>query len=608
MTGDQYSLSVVLVLTLLLFIQGRWRQDLVAWLMLMVATILGLVEADDVWKGLSHSAVVSVAAVLVLSKSLTSAGVVDWAAKPLERVASRPRLLLAGLTTITAVLSGFINNVGALALLMPVAIRLAKESSKPVSMYLMPLAFASLLGGMTTLIGTPPNLIVAGFRQQTGVRAFSMFDFASVGVIVAFAGVVFLTTIGWRLVPKRGARVSGAELFKIGPYLTEVKVPEKCPLAGKSVGDAASHEVQILSVVRGERRFAAPSAYLRLREGDVLVLMGAGEAIERFAKDKGLEVVQRADPQNEQAKKNEGGERGDPPAPPEELAESKEVGLGEAVVRPTSWIIGSFAASLRLRHRFGINLVGVAREGSRREPRLDSTRFQAGDVLLLQGPREDLPARIADLDCLPLAERPLAIGNATKRWRAVAVFSAGIFSVAVGFLPAPVAFVSAAVVMVLVRVIAVREAYDAIEWPVLSLLAAMIPLGLAIETTGLAQLIADRALWIAGFAPVWAVIAAILVVTMFLSDLVNNAAAAVLMCPIALGVAKGLNASADPFLIATAIGASCAFLTPVGHQSTLLVMGPGGYRFGDYWRCGIVLELLIAFVAVPGIMYFWPPR
>jgi len=605
MTAPQITLTVLLLAALGLFIWGKWRQDLVAWLALMAAALAGLVAPDQVWLGLAHPAVVSVGAVLVLSGAMANSGVVDWAVRPLGRAAKRPMLLMIALTATVAAVSAFINNVGALALLMPVAIRLARDSGRPASVYLMPLAFASLLGGMTTLIGTPPNLIVAGFRERTGHPPFAMFDFALVGVPVAVAGVVYLVALGWRLVPRRPTRVGSEELVQLAPYLTEATVTAKSTIVGVPTGRAIPKDVQLLSVVRGEDRRPSPSRFFTLREGDVLVMMGSAEAIEAFAKETLLSVAHPA-PAEEPA---------DPAgrAPSAvirdaaALVQSKDIGLAEAVVSPTSRLIGGSAASLHLRDRSGVNLLALAREGSRRETRLASARFRAGDVLLLQGLRDELPAIIADLGCLPLAERSLTIGQKSARWRAVAIFGAAIIAVGAGWVPMSVAFVTAAVIMVIARAMTIRQAYEAIDWPILALLAAMIPLGTAIETTGLASHVANAALWAGTFAPPWAIVAILLVATMFLSDLVNNAAAAVMMCPIALGVAHGLGASPDPFLIAVAIGASCAFLTPVGHQSNLLVMGPGGYRFGDYWRCGIILEAIITLVAVPAIMLAWPP-
>jgi di/tricarboxylate transporter len=588
MTWSAAALAAILVLTLVLFIWGRWRPEIVALAALLAATLLDIIPVDATFSGLSHPAVVTVGAVLVLSQAITSSGLINVAARPLERIRNHPLLLLAGLTLAVAVLSSVINNVGALAVIMPLTIRLARDSGWPVSRYLMPLAFGSLLGGMTTLIGTPPNLIVSGFRTTAIGEPFRFFSFAPVGVVVAITGITFLVLLGWRLVPAR-SRVSSEELIKVGRYLTEARIAEKSPAIGQLITDAVPADVQVISLIRGKRRISAPSPYRSLAEGDLLVMIGESEAIEGFTRDQRLELVG----QDDEAKA--------------ELIESDEVGLAEAVVTPASRIIGRSAASLRLRDRHGINLLGIAREGTRLGPRLGEMRFRAGDVLLVQGPRDEMLSQLAEFGCLPLAERAIGLGQAERRWRALAIFAGSITVVALGWIAPPVGFTIAALLMILTGVISIRQAYTAIDWPILLLLAAMIPVGLAIQTTGLAGLTADAAMAAAGFSPVWIMLGLVLVITMFLSDLVNNAAAAVMMCPIALGIATGLEASPDPFLLAVAIGASCAFLTPIGHQSNLLVMGPGGYRFGDYWRLGLVLEALIVVVAVPALMLFWPP-
>ncbi|MCW5753150.1 MAG: SLC13 family permease [Phycisphaeraceae bacterium] len=590
MTLEAGLLSGLLVLALAAFIWGRWKPEIVALAALMSAAILGLVSHDAAFAGFGHPAVITVGAVLVLSQGLTTSGLIGGLTRPLERLQKRPILLLSGLTLTVALLSGFINNIGALAVLMPVAIRLARESGKPVSMYLMPLAFGSLLGGMTTLIGTPPNLIVSGFRLNAVGEPFRFFDFTPVGATVAAAGIVFILAAGWRLVPRRSSRVTSEDLIKVGRYLTEATVGEKSPVVGRRLREVAPREVQILSIIRGKDRIPAPSAMRTLKADDLLVMIGESNAIEQFVKEHKLELVGQNDEINP------------------ELIESDDVGLAEAVVMPDARIVGASAASLRLRNRFGINLLGIAREGSRLGTRLADTRFKPGDVLLVQGSRSELLSDMADFGCLPLAERTIGLGQVDRRWRALAIFLAAIVSVAVGWLSAPVAFAAGALLMVLSGVLSLRQAYAAMDWPILILLAAMIPVGLAIETTGLAGAISQTTLAMTSFAPIWLLLACVLVATMFLSDLVNNAAAAVMMCPVALAVAAGVQASPDPFLLAVAVGASCAFLTPIGHQSNLLVMGPGGYRFGDYWRLGLVLELIIAVVAVAALMLFWPPR
>lgn len=587
MTIQTAVLGAALILGLALFVWGRWKPEVVALALLLGLTAAGIVPAEEAFAGFAHPAVITVGAILVVSGALTRAGVVDALARPLDRVKSRPFLLLTGLMLTVAALSSLMNNVGALALLMPVAIRLARDSGRPASAYLMPLAFASLLGGMTTLIGTPPNLIVSGFRAQTGDAPFGFFDFALVGVPVAAAGIVLIAALGGRLVPARSGTVSSDELFKVGRYLTEASVPAKSPAAGATLRSLAPEDVQVLSIVREDGRIIAPSPHRPLKEGDQLVMMGESEAIDRFIKEQQLELI---------------GQEGSVEA---SLIESDGAGLAEAVVSPGSRLISGTAASLRLRERHGINLIGIAREGARLGTRLSQTKFRAGDVLLVQGDRNEMYGELEELGCLPLADRALGIGMAAKRWTALGVFGGAIALVASGLLGAAVAFMLAALLMVVLRVITLRQAYSVIDWPVLILLAAMIPVGLAIESTGLAELISAAAVSASGFLPAWAMVAAMLVATMFLSDLVNNAAAAVMMCPIALGVARGLEASPDPFLLAVAIGASCAFLTPIGHQSNLLVMGPAGYRFGDYWRLGLALEACIAVVAVPLLMLFW---
>ena len=588
MVLQRWLLAGLLVATLLLFLWGRYRHDLVAVLALVTGALVGLVPAKSAFVGFGHPAVITVAAVLVVSQALAASGLVELACRPVQRLAHRPLALLAGLTVTVTVLSAFINNVGALALLMPVAIRLARDSGRSPSFFLMPLAFGSLLGGMTTLIGTPPNLIVSGFRAEAAGEPFGLLAVAPVGGLVAAGGVLLLVLWGWRLVPQRESRVGSAELMRVGPYLTEVTVRPGSSAAGKTLSELALEDVQVLAVVRGDVRITAPGARRTLREGDLLVLSGESEAIEALTRARQLDLV------------------GQEESALAALLENEDTILVEAVVRPGAPIVGRSARSLNLRSRHGIHLVGIAREGARIGARLASTPLKAGDVLLVQGTRDGLLPELSDLGCLPLAEREITLGQTPRRLTALGVFAASLGVVAFGWVSAPIAFTAGAVLMVLLGVISLRQAYAAIDWPVIVLLGALIPVGLAIETTGLAGLIADGAISLGQIAPGWVVVGALLVASMFLSDLVNNAAAAVMMCPIALAVAKGLGASPDPFLLAVAIGASCAFLTPVGHQSNLLVMGPGGYRFGDYWRVGLALEALIVAIAVPALALFWP--
>lgn len=580
----------VLAGALVLFVSGRWRYDVVALLALLAVTLTGIVPGPEAFAGFGHPAVVIVASVLVVTRGLLNAGVVGLIARGVSRVGDRRTLQVGSVTGLTTVISGFVSSVAAAAILMPVAIRLARTRGTPPSCLLMPLAFGSLLGATITLIGSAPNIIIATFRAEAGTLPFRMFDYTPVGAGVAAAGVLFIALIGWRLIPVRKGEASRDELFHIEDYMTEVRVPEGSKLAGRPLRDleaSSDADVTVAGFVRGERRIPAPSSFEILEAGDILIVRADSEALQALVDATGIELVGSQ-------------ELG------AELLGSDEVSLMEAVITPASPMDGKTAHDLALRWRHGVNLLAVSRQGERLQSRLDRIRFRAGDVLLLQGGTETLPEALTALGCLPLAERGLRVGQPRRVLSAVGIGGAALAISALGLLPVQIAFAAAAVLMVLGGLLSLREAYEAIDWPIIVLLGAMIPVGQALAETGGARLIATGLLEVSRGMPPVATLALVLVVTMFLSDLVNNAAAALVMAPIALGVAQGLGASADPFLMSVAVGASCAFLTPIGHQSNTLVMGPGGYRFGDYWRMGLPLEVVVTVVALPLLVWFWP--
>ncbi|HUF54849.1 MAG TPA: SLC13 family permease [Dehalococcoidia bacterium] len=592
MTNDQIVVFATLFGTLVFFVWGRWRYDIVALLALLTLVLADIVPAGDAFSGFGHPAVVTVAAVLVVSRGLFESGIVDHIARRLSGLASRPSTLVPAVTVPAAASSGFMNNVGALALFLPVAINLARKSGTPPSTVLMPLAFGSLLGGLTTLIGTPPNVIIATFRAEENGEAFRMFDFTPVGGGIALAGLLFISLVGWRLVPQRKGEASGSDLFEVEDYITEVEVPEDSKAAGKPIRELESEEgagVTVAAIIREGRTQSAPPSWEILHAGDVLVVTGDTEIIATLVRDSGLQLV--------------GDQEID-----KELLTSGDVSVVEAVVRPDSPIEGRTAIGLNLRRRFGVNLLAISRQGVRPpQTRLGRTAFRRGDVLLMQGGSEALTEIMSSLGLLPLAGRELRIGPPQKLFLALAIFAIAIASTALGLVEVQIALVAAAVGMILVGLVTPRIAYEAIEWPIIVLLGAMIPVGGALQTTGAATEVAGLILELGDDLPVWVALAIVFVATMFLSDVVNNAAAAVLMAPVGLSVADGVDASADPFLMAIAIGASCAFLTPIGHQSNTLVMGPGGYRFSDYWRLGLPLEAIITIVAIPLILLVWPP-
>jgi di/tricarboxylate transporter len=592
LTVDQLIVFAILSATLVFFVWGRWRYDLVALAALLLTFIAGLVPAEQVFLGFGHPAVVTVAAVLVISRGLLNAGVIDTLSRYLAGVGSRPIAQVAALTGLVILCSGFMNNVGALALLMPVAIWMSRRSGRSPSLLLMPLAFGSLIGGLITLIGTPPNIIIALFRKETGKPAFGMFDFSPVGVGVALAGLLFIALIGWRLTPRRESQHAPEELFEINDYISEVLIPENSKFVGKILYQLTSAmeketEAVVVDLVRNGRHRPAPAWYEVIQAGDILMIKATPDDLSALINGAGMSLAEC---------------KGDCKA----ILGSDEIRLMEAVIPIDSPLSGKTATSLHLRRNYGVNLLAIARRGRRLKRRVGQTSFIIGDILLLQGSDESLKSMVKDLKCFPLAERGLRIGQPRNVLLAVGIFAAAMLLSTFNVLPVQVAFVAAAMFMILAGLVPLGDIYESIDWPIIILLGAMFPLGHALESTGGARLIAEKLLILSGHLPPMGTLAVLLIGTMLLSNVVNNAAAAVLMAPIAITLAEGMAVSADPLLMTVAVGASCAFLTPVGHQSNALIMAPGGYQFGDYWHMGLPLSLVVTAVAVPLILYFWP--
>lgn len=586
-------LFIVLVAMLVLFVWNRWRYDIVALVALLVVAVAGLVPPSQVFAGFGHPAVITVAAVLVLSRGLLNAGVVDSLARQLTRVGNQPMIQVATLTGIVALSSGFMNNVGALALLMPVAIWMSRRGGRSPSFLLMPLAFGSLFGGTLTLIGTPPNIIIAAYREQSGALPFCMFDFIPVGAAITMCGIIFISIIGWRLTPQRKEQDSAEDLFEISSYLTELLVPEGCKFAGRTLYDLIAAvrndaDVVVIGLVRTGRRQQMPSTYEVIKENDILLVEADSDSLKTLIDVTGLKLAE-ASGNEDKEKAREGGPN-----------------LVEATVAPGSMLAGKTARSLDLRERYGINVLAVARQGRRLRERLGKIRFVTGDILLIQGREESLPSTLNDLGCLPLASRGLRIGKPRNVLLAICIFAVSLALIACKLLPAATALAGGAAAMVLAGLISPGEIYKSIDMSIILLLAAMLPIGHALESTGGSQLIAYKLLAVGRSASPAMTLVILMTATMLLSNLVNNAAAAILAAPIAINLAKGMELSVDPFLMAVAIGSSCAFLTPIGHQSNTLVMAPGGYKFGDYWRMGLPLSVLVVATAVPVILWIWP--
>jgi di/tricarboxylate transporter len=593
MTQPQIQILAILLATVALFIWGRWRHDLVALASLLACSLAGLVSVEQAFVGFGHPAVITVACVLILSRGLQDTGAVDRITQKFlpENVGTVAGII--GLAGLGALLSAFMNNVGAMALLLPVGLQLSKRLNLPPSRVLMPLAFGTILGGMTTLIGTPPNLIVAGFRAQTGDGGFGMFDYSPVGVSVALAGLLFLGLIGWRFVPAR--RPHGAEDFDTGTYLVEALVAEGSKSIGVTVGEAGAQldqeGAQIVGVIRQDTRLFAPNPRRRIKMGDILVIETEPADLADVLTDLDVTLEEPRTTVIPEAAE-------DDPAGP--------VILQEMVVMPPSSLVGRSSIGAQIRSRHGLSLLAVSRQGQRKIRRVRTMRFKPGDLLLLQGNPAALGKFASHNSLVPLANRDIRLPSSGRAKAAAGIMVVAIGLAAAGILSAPISFALGALVMGASGVIPARDIYKAVDWPVIILLAALIPVAGAMATTGTADLIADTLLnKIAGGAPVIA-LGLLLVVTMTLSDFMNNAATAAVMCPISLSIAQQLGVNSDPFLMAVAIGASCAFLTPIGHQNNTLILGPGGLRFGDYWKLGLPMEILVVAVSIPALLVFWP--
>ncbi|GAB4345119.1 MAG: SLC13 family permease [Gammaproteobacteria bacterium] len=592
MNGEQLLVFGVLLLSLALFVWERWRYDFVAMLAMLAVVAGGVVPADVALAGFGHPAVVTVAAVLIISHALRNSGLIDVIARIFAPLTKHFVMHLASLTVGVAICSAFMNNVGALALLLPVALATARERKRSPSLLLMPLAFGSILGGLVTLIGTPPNIIIATYRAELGLSEFGMFDFAPVGLAVAGAGVLFIALYGWRLIPmdRKGAAAGAEAPFEIGEYIIEVRVTEKSDLIGQPLErfeEITEGEAVPIGIVRGRGHFRRASQRPDVRANDILVLEADAVRLKNLMEEHGLELAASG----AKALEDVGADR---------------LTLSEVVIGSGSPLVGRDPRYLRRRSGEGAELVAVARQGRTIRRRLRDQLFRAGDVLLLQGDVEVLEGLYQDLGLMPLKARGLMLHQPRRVLLALTIFGLAIGVTLMGWLHIAFAFGAAIMLYVLFDILPPRDLYKEVEWPIIVLLGGMLAVGEALERSGGTQLIVDLFVSLTAHAPAWVTLLMLMTVTISLTNVINNAATAVLMAPIAAGIAGRLGVSVDPFLMAVAVAASCAFLTPVGHQSNTLVLGPGGYQFADYWRLGLPLTGFVLAAALPLILMVWP--
>ncbi len=591
MTPDQIILFSLFGAVFALLLWGKFRYDLVAFTALLLGVVTGVVPTKHAFDGFGHPATLVVALVLVVSAGLVRSGAVFLITRTLVDASRSLGAHIALMGAIGGVLSGFMNNVAALALLMPVDIQTARKAKRAPGLSLMPLSFATILGGMITLIGTPPNIIIATIREDSLGEPFAMFDFAPVGLVAATAGLLFVALIGWRLIPQPKGDVASDPMADIAQYIAELTVPEDSKLIGQRLSElhetADKNDVAILGLVRdGKRRYGTASS-TKLAAGDALVLEAAPDALDEFRAALSLDF---ADAKRQEALR----------------ADGDGLSVIEVVVTEESRINGKTAMAIGLGWRRRTVLMGIARQGRKIKSHIRKTEVEAGDILLLLVPSDQSNEVIEWLGCLPLAERGLAVTEEKKVWLAIGLFAVAVAAASFGWVYLPVALGLVVVGFVLFKILPLDEIYNHISWPVVVLLGSMIPLGAALETSGGTELIAG---WLTdltqGMAP-WAILTILMVVTMTLSDVLNNTATTIVAAPIAIQMASTLGVNPDPFLMAVAVAASCAFLTPIGHKNNTLILGPGGYSFGDYWRMGLPLEIIIVTVSIPAILVFWP--
>lgn len=588
MTTEQIALFSLFGVVFGMLIWGKLRYDLVAFTALMVAVIAGFVPVKEAFAGFGHSAVVIIALVLIVSRGLLNSGSVELIAQLIVKPERSLPVHISVMSVAGAALSAVINNVAALALLMTLDIDAAHKAKRAVSLSLMPLSFATILGGMITLIGTPPNIVIAQYRTDALGEPFQMFDFAPVGICVALVGIAYVALIGWRLIPKRDDVVSLEG--DAGLYVAEARIPEGSKTLGMIVRElydlANEHDITMLGLVRNGKRMPGFAHREEIRKGDFIVLEGDPASIEKFMGAAELDFAG--------AEKHDVGLRG------------KNLTLIEAIVPDTSRIAGRTSMSVQLLYKHGITLLGVSRAGVRFRDRVRRLPINAGDVLLLLGPDDRMDEVCSWLGVLPLADRKVDVIKRNKAMSAIALFALAIAASVIGFTSLEISLGLCVIGYVALGLIGSSDIYELIEWKVIVLLASLIPLSAALESSGGTQLIADLILSGTDGYPAWVVLTVLFVVTMTLSDFLNNVATALIAAPIGVSIANSIGANPDAFLMAVAVAASCAFLTPIGHKNNTIIMGPGSYHFGDYWRMGLLLEVIVVIVAVPALLIFWP--
>ena len=585
--NDQLILSIVIIGLLVFFISGKYRYDYVSLGALALLILFDIIKIENAFIGFSHPAVITVALVLLISKGLQDAGLSAVTGNIIGRFSPSETQFLFLIMFIAAILSSFINNIGAMALLLPITLSTCQKMGWHAGKFLMPLAFASILGGMNTLIGTPPNIIIAEFKESYTGEAFNFFDFSYVGLLVSFLSIIFIGLISSKLVAKRKLAKTN-NLIDLDNFLFELVVPEGSNAIGLTFSNfikKAGNETEILGLVNEKGAVSKVRNNSKIRVDQHLVMKVSPNLISSIQDRFGLKIAETSHNLKE------------------ELIDEIEV-----VITPGSRLVGrkqNYLMKLAYEELF---LLGMWRKGARFRTRLSKQMFKVGDVLLLgvrDPDKEDVSAKINHLGLMPIRSREISTLPSRSRFlKAVIFFTSAILLTAFNVINVLTAFLLCVLGFVGIKILK-SNLYRHIEWPIVIMLAAMIPIGQALESTGITEMIAGGVVSLAGDLHVFWLLMIILVITMLITDVINNAATAVIMAPFSVNIAVQLGQPLEPFLMVVAVGASCAFLTPIGHQCNTLVMGPGNYKFSDYWRLGLPIDILIVLTSIPMILFVW---
>jgi len=570
------------------WIKGGIRYDLVALIALSIITVGGVIPFESAFLGFSHPAVIIIASVLVMSKGIINTGFIDWL---LVKLPIRNRgigVQISILCTITALISAFVYDIGALAMMMPLAITFANKKNISPSVYLLPIAFSAHLGGFLTLIGNAPNLIVSSFRADISAP-FQMFDFSHAGIWVFLAVILFISLVGWRIAPKREKKLGKEEISERFKYASKYFVPKDSSIVGKSVEEfkkSIKEDFMVCFIFRGKEKITDISEDTKIEKGDFLILRSSLNSLKQINNLTDLNLVTIG---------------GDFKKEIDERSYEAEAGINQYSV-----LKGMTLEQANIESLYEMEVEAISRKKGKIKEDFSKMSLEEGDILLLRGKEDSINQFIMDFDLLPLAERDIHLEPSAKMTTSLGIFSLSVVMATLNILPAHVSFFIGAVLMVLVGVTSLKETYKRIDWPIIITLGSLIPFGEAMVVSGAAETISSSLLSFTSFASPLVMLGIVLAVSIILSDFVNTIGVAVLMAPIAILLANGLGVSVDPFLMAVAMGGACAFLTPVGHQVNLLVMRPGGFKFTDYWKVGLWLDLIVFIVGIIVLPIFWP--